>query len=481
MDNLEALKVDVFGRQKILAEIYRNSGNFSLLNYAETWGLSKPGAGDKFFSGHLQKHLALVYPEASAGEAAEQFFQSPLVSSIDHHGILNHPFFVNSNLIYSQRQRLGSLICFSTAGVSLNNSSWPGCLLVTGPDGRQKRFSFFSDKVKTQTVLAAKALGAEDVRRVKLQIQVADFLTENDKMRLLGLVEEVFRGEEFYKSGNFSRQASYVSSLLWAKVFPDAPKLFYVPLEEFVAMIIISEIATQKSHILHKLFFTARGWNIIERYFRNSLGAFSSSHKGSFLFWGIDGKGRRVRLARQKDHLEGDGFALSPDAEAMVNYLQGNKIYPTSLVCFLVLLHYGVTCLGGFNQVNWLTNIKEKFVDLLKEEGESDLALRVSLVPTKNFAEGDLAFGINRQGQVYKPTLLDLFLQDGPDLFKKYRRLASLITLEESINVQLPEIYKVITPSRDRDNGLSSVTESEILHYDGMTNKIKAVFGGSYV
>jgi hypothetical protein len=330
--------------------------------------------------------------------------------------------------------------------------------------------------MKTQTVLAAKALGLKDVERVKSQIIAADFLPANNKQKILEIIEEIFLSENFYASESFSQQAAYASAALWTKVFPSAPKLLYLPLEEIVSSVIAAEIAPHKDHILHKLFFTTDGWDIIERYFWGSLGAFGSGHKGSFLFWGVDGKGRRIHLARRGNKLIDGDFVMSANPELITGLLKSGKIYPTSLVCFLVLLYYGITCLGGFNQVNWLTGIKEKFVDILNELAEHKLADSVLGMPTENFAEGSLAFGVNPDGQIYKPSLLDLLLQKDSGLFNKYQQLASLITVGESIDTQLPEIYKVITPAEQRNPNLLGITESEILSTVGITDKIKSVF-----
>jgi hypothetical protein len=474
--DISNLKKKVFGKQKILANIYRKYGNLSLLDYVDTWTASKSTAHTASLFGQIKKLLPQIYPENPASGVLPRPNRSSLVSTIDHHGILNHPFFVNSNLIYSLRKNQKFLLCLSTAGVSLNNSSRPGCLLVTGPGGRMRRFSFFPDKTKTQTVLAAKGLVLKDVERIKSQISVADFFAGDNKQQLIGLVEEIFQNEKFLCLDNFSKQAAYASTAIWAKVFPDAPKLFYLPLEELVASVIADEIGADKEHILHKLFFTVSGWDSIEKYFLGSLGAFSGAHKGSFLFWGIDGKGRRIHLARQKNKLVGGDDIFAGDADSLISALKSGKLYPASLACFLVLLYYGVTCLGGFNQVNWLTDIKEKFMDLLAEWGEADLAASVAAVPTQNFAEGALAFGLNQQAQIYKPTLLDLFFQNDPGLFKKYSLLAGKITLSESIDSALPEIYKVIVPAENRDIKLLGITEEDIFNRPGIKNKIKSVF-----
>jgi hypothetical protein len=477
MNDFAALKSEVFAKQKVLAKIYARAGAQSLSDYVRGWAVSSPSENTRAFFSQAQKLLLRVYPAELVGDVLRQTGQSPLVSTIDHHGILNHPFFVNSNLIFSQQGSLKYLLCLSTAGVSLNNSSWPGCLLLSRPDGRVERFSFFRDKIKTQTVLAVKSFNLEDVARVESHIKTADFLSKDNKQRLLGLTQDIFQDPKIFAFSDFFEQAARVSAALWEKVFPALPKLLYLPLEKLASKLVADEIAPQSGHILYKLFFTLPGWDSIEKHFLGSLGAFSGSHKGSFLFWGIDGKGRRIHLKRQKDRLANGNFVIPANAEFIINNLQTGKLYPTSLVCFLVLLYYGITCLGGFNQVNWLTGIKEKFIDLLAEWDEHDLADRIAMVPTENFAEGSLAFGLNQQGQIYKPTALDLFLRNDPGIYQKYRQLASQITLGESIDAALPEIYKVIIPAKDRNSNFLDITENDILNYSGLAGKIKSILG----
>lgn len=522
MSTFEQLKAQIFAKQIILAKIYARAGTQSLSDYVRSWAISNPSDITRAFFNQAHKLLLRVYPEKLVGEVIKQAGHSPLCSTIDHHGILTHPFFINSNLIYSQRERLEYLLCFSTASVSLNNSSWPGCLLVSRQDGQMERFSFFRDKIKTQAVLATKGFEPSDVKRVRSHIGTADFLSKDEKGRLLGLTQEIFQDPKLFEFSDFSGQAAYASTALWQKIFPSAPKLLYLPLEELVCQLIINEIAPRKDHILYKLFFTPSGWDSIEKYFQGSLGAFTQSHfsqsnegsqlnnkfginesdgrysgksgagfsgghKGSFLFWGIMASHHRAHLYRKGSRIFAEGglksgrndeglVGIDLSAGSIVHALSNNILYPTSLVCFLVLLYYGITCLGGFNQVNWLTGIKGKFIDLLKELGDDNLANRVAAVPTENFAEGSLAFSLNQRGQIYKPTVLDLFLQDNPGIFEKYRQMAFQITLGESIEAQFPEIYKIVFPAKNRDSKLLNITENDILKYNGMADKIKSVF-----
>lgn len=471
--NIERLQHAVFGRQKTLGRIYKTYGSSSLAEYAAGWKVVKQDSPERqAFFDILNKALERFYGGEVAREIAGDLAESPLISTIDHHGIFGHPFFLNSNLIFALHPSQKNLVCLPTAGVSLNNNtSWSGCLLLTGDDGVMRRVSFFPDRLKTRAVLTTPAFVRADAERVLARAARLDFLPAGKKQRLNGLIEKIFLSPAVLGLPNFSGQAAAVSRALWAEIFPQAPALVYAPLETTIGEFIADYLAARPEHPLYKLFFTADGWQSLEKYFQGSLGAFTGAHKGSFLFWGVNNKGRRVHLIRKNNHLADHEFTVPADAGTITGLLKSGRLYPTSLVCFLVLLSCGLTCLGGFNQVNWLTVIKRKFLELLREWGEQKLAAQIAGIPTDNFAEAALAFGVSGRDAIYKATALDLYLDGGKD-FESYKRLAQKITLAQAIDAQLPEIYKVITAPEDRDMELQEITEKEIIGRNGLAQII---------
>jgi hypothetical protein len=466
MDKIKLLKAKVFGKQEILANVYSRSAGENLFDYVSKWQTSPPGKESKILASRAQELLFKIYPQEQAKAASAQLAALPLVSTIDHHGILNHPFFINSNLIFSLKKDLKYLICLSTSGVSLNNSSWPGSLLLTGSDGGSKRLSFFKDKLKTQTVFSAPAMDLQTTEAVLNKVGGGDkAITELKK-----LFKKVLANKNL---NNFSSQSSIISSMLWSNIFPSAPEVIYLPVEDLVSRIIIQEIAPDPKHALHKLFFTEPGWRQIEKYFTGQLGAFISPAKGSFLFWAVDHNGRRLHLSREGAGIKGSGVNFSLSPEPISGALELRQIYPTSLVCFLVLLYYGITCVGGFNQVNWLTGIKEKFLELLEETGDVDTVNRLKSIPTQNFAEGNLAFLPSQNGLI-KATGIDLYLS-GRDYYPAYKKLAKSLTVGESMESLLPEIYRVITPGPERDPNLLTLSDADIIKQNGMAEKINSI------
>lgn len=467
---IDELKKQVFSRQATLRKIFESFGNQSLLDYANIWPVSPPLPASSYFNLEVRRLLTRIYSKELVDDVCEQLQKSPLISTIDHHGILNHPFFINSNLIFSLKNSQKYLICFGTSSISLNNSSWPGCLVTTDSDQKIKRFSFFPDKVKTQTVFSAAPLTAADTDRVIKEIYSDKILSLEQKQKFEKLINEVFRQKAIISQSSFSNQSCLISTALWEKFFSNAPRLIYLPIEDLVSGVIQNFICDDKNNVLHRLLFTLKGWEMIEKYFTGSLGAFSSEHKGSFLFWGINKKGRRVHLCRTGNEIKGSQYCLKLQPDKIKQALANRQLYPGTLVCFLVLLSCQITCLGGFNQVNWLTGIKENFLKLLLELGEVELFEKIRQVPTENFAEGNLAFS-PRQHETIKATGIDIYLS-GQNLYPKYQELACVLTLKQSIESLLPEIYRVIVPANQRDLPLLSLTDQEIFLQNGAIKQI---------
>lgn len=467
--DLQKLRLSVLNRQRILDCVYNSNKCRSLIEYAGSWKIF--GNVEKIALDVLESNTKEIYGQNIAQGLLEQIKKSPLVSTIDHHGILGHSFFLNSNLIFSQRVGLKYLPVFSTAGVSLNNSSWPGCLLITNPQTAEVfRLSFFSNKQKYLSVFSASAVTEQQCIEVLNKVNNLNFLGSSEKNKLASLIEKVFLNTKVLEAGSFSKQACLISMQIWQKVFPSASQLVYLPIEEFVSELLIILICPNTNSVIHKLIFTEEGQMFLEKYFFGLKGGFGKNY-GSFLFWGINAEGRRVSFKKNEHCIEGNRLSFELSPRDITKALQEHKIYPTSLLCFLVILEYGFNCLGGFNQINWLTEVKEKFILLLAEMGEQEKAKNIAQIPTENFAEGNLAFLPFKEG-FFKASLLDAYLYEG-DAYRYFCKLAKKITLDESIDSLLPEMYKIVVPLVEREENLLKISDMDIITTSLMKKKIE--------
>ena len=409
---LSEIQKIVFQKRQVLKEIAEKFSNLPLNGYVKGWELSKVSV-DEVFLEILEEKAEEIYNGKIAESLADQLQKKPLISTISHLGIWNHPIFVNSDLIFSLHFEKDQLVpILATESVSLNNtSSWSSSLLWHDDNLKLQRHSFLPGRLKNLPVFSTSSITKDDIHRFQAFTQGS----LDDVIEILDL--------EKHSSANFSIQACRASFSLWQKVFPSAPKLLYLPLETIVSEY-LQKILVDQENIVSKIVGTADGRQLWQKYFSN---------EHTFMFWGIDNKGRRQAIKNL------------PDNQQIAILLKSRKLYPSSPLCFLVLLQCGLACVGGFTQTTWLTEVKAKIVKLFEEMQASSEA--TNSIPTKNFAEGSLAW-LSISSQYLTPTAVDLY-KTRQDYYSKYMELANKITLGQSLRLAMPTIYNVVAPKAE--------------------------------
>ena len=411
MDSLQTIKKEVFKKRPVLQEIQKKFGGLKLRNYVKDAWEVPTKTPDAVFLNIVSFYAQSLFGQNIGEQVKSQLQKKPLVSTVSHLGIWGHPIFVNAELIYSLHFQPNELaVSLATESVSLNNtSSWSGSVLVHS-DSVLKRYSFFPDKLKTLPVFSALAINEDCINSFK------KYYPEGFEKVLNALKIDV-------NQKSFTSQACQTSYNLWQAVFPSAPKLIYLPLESIVNEYLLKIV--DDNNIINQIIFTKKGQELWQKYF---------GQEHTFMFWSVDEKGRRKQLTKLSSRNE------------IYSLLEQRKLYPSSPLCFMVLLLTGFTCAGGFTQTTWLTEVKQKFINLLGDlNALSDASLSVTAVPTKNFAESSLASLVINNEEL-QPTALDL-LFSGKDYYPEFLKRAQEITLAESLDLAMPTIYKVVMPS----------------------------------
>ena len=110
--------------------------------------------------------------------------------------------------------------------------------------------------------------------------------------------------------------------------------------------------------------------------------------------------------------------------------------------------------------------------------GEHEEANRIQGMVTNNFAEADLAF-LGSGGKWYKATGVDIYLQKDEHAYQKYLQLSKVLTVSQSIEMQLPEIYKVIIQAGERKSELLSLDTTAIARANGAADVIASILKSS--
>ncbi len=424
----------VFKKRPVLKEILEKYSNLPLQKYVQSWQVGRQ-APDKLFLEILRNKTAEIYTANLAESVYNQLLGKPLLSTISHLGIWNHPIFVNSDLIFSLHFKAHEIVpVLATESVSLNNtSSWSASLLLHKQDGNLERYSFLPGQLKNLPVFSSPTISQKDIQRFQA-------FTQGRLDDVVGTLDL----ESTRSPANFSTQACRASFNLWQKVFPSAPKLIYLPLETIVSDYLL-KILVDDGHPIARIIMTNQGRQLWQKYFSN---------EHSVMFWGIGHQGRRIVVKNLPDNVH-----------EIISFLKNRKFYPSSPLCFLVLLICGFSCVGGFTQTTWLTEVKTKLVNLFNEMKVDSAS--INSLPTKNFAESSLAW-LKVGSKYVTPTAVDLF-KTNKDYYPKYLELANKITLGQSLQLITPTIYNVVVPKQEHLAGFDEgKLESEIFRHLGL-------------
>lgn len=505
---VESLKKKIYKSRPIFGRIVGKHGKKSLYEYSK-----------KFLEVHedakldsrrpICLHVVKKEVERRLGpEVAEnverQLLRKPLVSTMDHHAFIDHPFWINADIVMSlpykevHNNGFQYLIMFSFASVSLNNASgFPRGILFHGGDhgeGELIRLPILPDKWKMRTVYGTHSFTKEDIERARKA------LYEKEKQGLLTrrraeLVDEKvlkeFEKDDILASEDLCTQITKLNYRFWPNFFNSTekdkiPDLIYIEAETMTREILIQEVLQDNDCLLHQIFFNEKVRKTTLKYFEGIPGTFSRKDEwGTYFFWMLDDKGHRVRMILEEDKLisKNKDLEVPMTPEGIAQALKQKKMFPSMMTIYLTLsLHYGFKCLGGFSQVHDLTEMKEAFLHTLVDLGKFREIHSVCRIQTKEFG-GDgmvLSYIENAQKELVPATGIDMLLSNNKMSPSQYRRMSEEFTMEEIISPMLPEMFTVLYPSHERRGTPDEkLTSGEITKMTGLQQKLEAIFSNS--
>lgn len=501
LEVIKNLKRAIFERRPILGEIFTKHGNKKLADYAndffDTYTHTILSGRQEQLHKILHKHITKNLGKKIADATVRQLEKMPLISTADHHAPIDHPFWLNANIISAlpylklQKKYLKYLIVLSFSGVSVNNASgYPRGILFHGNDdgtGEYIRLPFLPDKLKMSTVLATRGYTKEEIEKAKETLQKK---TKEGKIspqrteKVSGVIDKYFATPDLLATPRLNDQITKANYALWRDFFhPRAsymPDLLYIPIEEVTRDLITEHHCADEHSPIYKILFMASYRRLISQYFNNLPGAFSLEKGwGTFLFWGIDDKGHRVRLILDRDMLISDTKQISIKLEpaSIKEALEKGLIFPSTMLMYIIIsLYYGMKCLGGFCQVNDLTWIKNAWMHCQIEFGKYGEIQTTARIQTKELG-GDglvLAYSRGANGKMLPATGIDLLISDRDTNIDRYVERAKHVTLAEMLTPLLPEMYTVIYSSPERNPELLTLPIEKIIEDTGVKERLLA-------
>lgn len=503
---LEPIWKEIWTRRPILGEIMQKHGEKNLFEYTKDFlDVNKTPILDtrkeELFV--VVREMAVArFGEKVADELIEQLRRMPLVSTTDHHATIQHPFFLNANIITAlpsseMADWIKYLVVFSFASTSLNNASAfaKGLIFHGDKKGSQSlaKISIFSDKEKMAATYNTRPFTQVDLDKALDQLKNKERAGEVSSERAEG-VRDIFKNyfmtEDVLNAPDACTQLSKVSYKIWPQFFypfqQGVPDLIYLEIETLVTEVLIRYHFNNPDSPIYQMLFNSEYAPLVLKHFNGIPGAFHFTEEkkwGTYLFWALDEKNHRVHM-----HLDEDGNNIASDyrtcvfpmtPEGLTEGLRSKKMFPAMFLCYLVVsLYYGMKCLGGFSQVNDLTYTKDAWSNFLREIGRADEADAIAPIQTKELG-GDgmvLAYLKTDSGDLVPATGIDLLLEDADMPFSRYVDLAKAIRFKEIMAPMVPEIYKVLFTSEERKPEYLVHTPEQIMEFTGLQDKIKKFY-----
>ena len=500
LDDILRLQEAVFATRPALREIVAKRGTKTLYEYASEYPDVNLNplilARQDQFIVSFRQVVARVLNTKIADEAAVQLKKYYFVSTADHHGPICHPFFLNSHLVSSitcaevNQNDWKYNIALSCANVSFSNSSFPrGLLFHTEAEDKIKmhQLGFFpnTSEVRQARVFNYRPYGQEEIEKVKkrlAEIGRTENLAPSSTQVFTELLDEVYAAPEVLSAPGFSEQITKTNFALWRKMFSKlnggGRDLLYIELEAVVAKLLL-DFHLDADTTLHRLLFNPDYVASFIKYFDNIEAGFSTTAGwGTYLFWALPADAKYCKKMRYENGslvADDNSYRVALNPEDLRAALLKKEIFPSSQFSLIVLsLYYGLKCLGGFCQVNYLTKMKDAYLALLQDHGETESYEAAERVQTKELGEDlSIAFVEGKRNNHDLATTLDIIAYAKSNAWENLVDEAKNLTLGEALLLMMPEFYHIMYPEIKRDPELARITAEDILKLTGVDRKIK--------
>lgn len=486
MDNLSSYTEAVRKERPALSRIIDELGDLDVLNFSHILFQKGESQADIYRSG-FRDLLTLSFPQISTdiiGELDKSLRKNPVVSTADHHSIINHPVYLNSNILLSlyaknfaqNKKHIFAPPILSFSAIPLNNTAYPRGILLSGPDG-EKRFSFFGASQRHEMVCLADPLVFS---RSKIDFWIDRNKDQFSKKELIFIsdgLSDLVSNSDINKARIYSGETQIFNRWLWSKIFPGV-ELNFFPAEELVKTFFLKILIKDESLPLYNFLFNLP-LDEQDRLFDGIYGAWNLSKLrdwlpggGTCFFWGVSKEKRSLPLKREKGFLTSKLKEFKPikwDPWELAKVLEERRIIPSMLLIYLSLAHYGLYCSGAFNQIGYLAPILDRYRKGLLLLSENKEAQRVEQISAEG-AHAFLYFLFGKSEDKAIPLCSFNLLQ-----LKTRPRLEDIlckVKVREVFEVTAPLIFPYITDPETRDKMGFSFEEVYIQLKDNLPEEL---------
>ena len=491
------LKEAVLQKRPVLREIIERWGKKTLIEYAQDYfsvNLNPPilSRQHELISTVHEMVQAQCGPDLAA-IASKQLEKYYFVNTADHMGPITHPWALNTSLLIAapcmahQDPDLRAVITLACSNVSLNNASFPrGLTFHSAMNGNVKlhRLSFLPSNSHASAAYGFRPFTMVDIeklRKLLRQLMRDAEIGAREESMIHDLLTDIYTRDDVLSAQSYPEQMIRTNHRLWQHYFPkdgkQHPDLIYLEQESLVINLLKKFHLYTDTTITH-LLFDPEYDPLVQKYFDGILSAFDTKEqRGTYLFWGVSkDRNYRVQLWKKDNALvSADGaMRIELRPEALQAALDAKEIVPSIMLIFMVLsFYYGLKCLGGFNQVNYLTFMKNAYIKMQVDRGNYKSIEVCARAQTKETVDGVFAFLETPEKKLMQATGLDLILYGDDQRWHHLLAELEAMTVEDALNPGMADFYRFMYVGADADPTLLQITSDQISEVTGQTSRIR--------
>ncbi|MCW1930073.1 MAG: hypothetical protein KIH62_002025 [Candidatus Kerfeldbacteria bacterium] len=423
----------------------------------------------------VKELLLLTFSEEELAHANIPWSEDWKINIVDHHGILNHPILVSTNIISNMFQlpaeKPKGVVVLSDSGVPLNNffhkrgMKFCGEQLNIFPSRDRHVMAYAGKKQQHFPLLEA----AERSEKKWSEAECATLKKVDEQLNTWGNAPHV---------ANYRQQVQRINFHLWKELFEESlrekmPDIFYISNEELGGQM-LRHFLQDSTHLFTRILCEEKTREIVVRSFMNVTGCWDQDLKrGSVFFWGIDDEQRKIPLQLVGNTLTSapgfPAFTLDLTPHAIIEALDFERIYPGMFLVYgIAHFHCGIRPLVGYGSMNYQTRMKEAWVRAMKEIDPMELPL-IESINTRGFIGGPkVTFGWNAQNGFEDFFALDIVHRGG--MTKEYLQHLAQTPLSAVLQPALIDIYESYVRPERRQN--ITITSNDLMndHFEWVKN-----------
>lgn len=338
-------------------------------------------------------------------------------SVIDHHGLIDSPILLGGSLVSNyyklfDRNKFGDILTFATGNIPLNEPFRRRGIMFKG-----KRINLFPKADKNKIFYSLPKQKIDIIERIQKAHEWHKY--NNDEKKFFEEIGSLIKNIDFSSCEYLSDQITKINFYLWPRLFEknlreNLENLISLEYDDIVAEYFIHVIENEKESFIFKMLFDNNYRAKTLNFFEGIVGAWNEeSGSGTHFFWGIDENHERLKFKLTNNALvANNGYEVKLNEKDITSALRSKKILLGMLLKFsLIVFYMGLKPLAGFGSIEYLTRIKARIIDFLKNDFPDEIK-NIACIELDGFISLPLTLE-KIDGKIQRINAFDVFYRGG--------------------------------------------------------------------